>query len=266
MRIAKLYYPHGLPHDSVGYNFAKYMVRTLAFDPIDTRAEWLNRYARWLNDEQRSKLMSYGPYWYGKWALGEKLELHDIDRMELDIRTIEAFDVTPEQRKAANLKKDSSRQAKQRRAAGVRTREDYLAQCKSRTKPWLTEGFKCRRTWERHKALDPCRNSNPPPYCLNTNTDVSCDTPPSKAPPSDAVAGKRLPGSSKVPTPSHPWMPRLVAGLAVPGEQVPRALSNHDRRARAAAVEADVSKPSPAISTTPGASPMSYLVPMKEAA
>jgi hypothetical protein len=90
-----------------------------------------------------------------------------VDRMELDIRTIEAFDVTPEQREADNLRKDRERNDKKRRVAGIQTHEEYLAGCKSRTKPWLAAGFNCRSTWERHlkkaKEVD-CRNSNPPPY------------------------------------------------------------------------------------------------------
>ena len=99
--------------------------------------------------------LSYGPYWYGKWSLGDNLELHDIDRMELDVRTIEAFDVTPEQRAADNNKKNRERGDKNRSAAGVQTRDQYLAKCKSHTKPWLAAGFKCRRTWERHQKKGP---------------------------------------------------------------------------------------------------------------
>jgi hypothetical protein len=180
MRIMHRYYPNGLPHNGAGYKFAKYVCRTLAFDPIDRRAEWLDRNARWLDGTaERSRLLSYGPIWYGRWSLGDNLELHDIDRMELDVRTIEAFDVTPEQRAADNNKKNRERGDKNRRAAGVQTRDEYLATCKSHTKPWLAAGFKCRRTWERHqkKAQEgECRNSNTPPYSSIITTYVSCDT------------------------------------------------------------------------------------------
>jgi len=179
MRIMHRYYPNGLPHNGAGYKFAKYVCRTLAFDPIDKRESWLNRNAAWLDGtRERAKLLSYGPYWYGKWSLGDNLELHDIDRMELDVRTIEAFDVTPEQREADNDRKNRERGDKNRRAAGVQTRDEYLAKCKSHTKPWLAAGFKCRRTWERHqkKAQEgECRNSNTPPYSSYI-TDLSCDT------------------------------------------------------------------------------------------
>jgi hypothetical protein len=179
MRLMHRYYPNGLPHNGAGYKFAKYVCRTLAFDPIDRRESWLDRNAAWLDGSKgRAKLLSYGPYWYGKWSLGDNLELHDIDRMELDIRTIEAFDVTPEQREADNDRKNRERGDKNRRATGVQTRDEYLAKCKSHTKPWLAAGFKCRRTWERHqkKAQEgKCRNSNTPPYSSIT-TDSSCDT------------------------------------------------------------------------------------------
>ena len=172
------YYPNGLPHNGAGYKFAKYVCRTLAFDPIDREpmAEPQRGVAR---QADRDRLLSYGPYWYGKWSLGDNLELHDIDRMELDIRTIEAFDVTPEQREADNLRKDRERNDKNRRDAGVQTRDEYLAKCKSRTKPWLAAGFNCRSTWERHQKKakeEDCRNSNPSPYSSIIQADVSCDT------------------------------------------------------------------------------------------
>jgi hypothetical protein len=207
MRIMHRYYPNGLPHNGAGYKFAKYVCRTLAFDPIDRRAVWLDRNAQWLDGEERGRLLTYGPYWYGKWSLGDNLELHDIDRLELDIRTIEAFDVTPEQRETDNLRKDRERNDKKRRVSGIQTREEYLAGCKSRTKPWLAAGFNCRKTWERHqkKAQEAeCRNSNPPPYSSYIQTDLSCDTAddqannvvPFPAPPSQAdrqtVAGRQL--------------------------------------------------------------------------
>jgi hypothetical protein len=179
MRLMHRYYPNGLLHNGAGYKFAKYVCRTLAFDPIDRRADWLDRNALWLDSSDRGRLLSYGPYWYGKWSLGDNLELHDIDRMELDIRTIEAFDVTPEQREADNLKKNRERGDKNRRAAGVQTRDRYLAKCKSRTKPWLAAGFNCRSTWERHQKKankEDCRNSNTPPYSSIIVTDSSCGT------------------------------------------------------------------------------------------
>ena len=62
MRLMHRYYPNGLPHNGAGYKFAKYVCRTLAFDPIDRRAEWLNRNALWLDGADRSRLLSYGPY------------------------------------------------------------------------------------------------------------------------------------------------------------------------------------------------------------
>jgi hypothetical protein len=196
MRIMHRYYPNGLPHNGVGYKFAKYVCRTLAFDPIDDREQWLNRNAQWLDAAGRAKLLRYGPCWYGKRPLGDNLELHDIDRRELDIRTIEAFDVTPEQRKTDNLKNDRERQDKKRRQSGVRTRKQYLAACKSQTKPWLADGYKCRRTWERHKkalAEGVCRNSNPSPFFINTQTDVSCDS-------AGEIAGRPSPADNAQPS------------------------------------------------------------------
>ena len=42
-----------------------------------------------------------------------------------------------------------------RRRNGVRTRAEYEANSISKTKPWEAAGFKCRRTWERHRVASP---------------------------------------------------------------------------------------------------------------
>jgi hypothetical protein len=41
-----------------------------------------------------------------------------------------------------------------RRAAGKKTRAEYLAAARSKTQPWRTEGIS-RRTWYRHRGTSP---------------------------------------------------------------------------------------------------------------
>lgn len=55
---------------------------------------------------------------------------------------------------AAVARREIDRQRKQRKrkAEGVQPRADYEAASLSQTKPWLAVGFKCRRTWERHRS------------------------------------------------------------------------------------------------------------------
>jgi hypothetical protein len=49
-----------------------------------------------------------------------------------------------------------------RRKAGVKPRDEYLAEALSATKPWEDEGI-CRRTWERRRAERRALVENPVP-------------------------------------------------------------------------------------------------------
>jgi hypothetical protein len=149
MRIYKRQYPSGLPHNALGAKYAKYVCRTMAFDPVDRREQWLDCCARWLDADERRKILSLGPYWYGERSLGEHLELYDEDREHLKAWTVEAFDVTPEQRKAINREKNRKRLERRRRESGVKPREQWLADNHvSRTKAWLAVGMS-RAQWYR---------------------------------------------------------------------------------------------------------------------
>jgi hypothetical protein len=144
-------YPNGLPHNRLGVRYARYMCRTMAFDPIDRREQWLERHAPWLKGtKERADILSLGPYWYAPTSLAEHLELYDDERDDLDIRTIAAVDVTPEQRKEINREKDKKRKERERRKTGAKPRAQYLAASLSRTQPWKAEGIS-RSTWERRR-------------------------------------------------------------------------------------------------------------------
>jgi hypothetical protein len=111
------------------------------------------------------------------------LGLEYADRQRLAICTIGAIDMTKRQRtierKERKREKDRIRMAVQRRAAGIMSREDYLAESLSRSRPWEREGIK-RRQWERRRA----------------RRDASV-SPPQEALPSDGLAssGSEPPGS-----------------------------------------------------------------------
>jgi hypothetical protein len=154
--LTKIYrdqYPGQLPDNEVGFKYARYMCRTLAFfQSVEHRGKWLERYAPWMDDDDRAELAGMSAYWYSSRSLGQHLELYDEDRERLQAWMVEAVDVTPEQRKAINKDKHRRTQESARRKSGAVPREQYLAGAASRTKPWEMEGFKCRRTWERHKA------------------------------------------------------------------------------------------------------------------
>jgi hypothetical protein len=126
-----------------------------------------------------AEFLCYVPAWCGKWlpwaakseieevmyertkirfspltadALGHALLVSYDERCQLDLRTIGAHDVSKRQRtklqKAKRRERDRLAKQKKRRAAGAQTRDTYLAEANSTTKPWLAFGC-CRRTWER---------------------------------------------------------------------------------------------------------------------
>ncbi|MEM7303174.1 MAG: hypothetical protein AAF468_18995 [Pseudomonadota bacterium] len=84
----------------------------------------------------------------------ELLALRWRERVELSNRTIAACDVSPQRQKELakelNRKRARERRTQIRRAAGAQTRERYLSNSLSRTKPWKLEGIS-RRTWYRRK-------------------------------------------------------------------------------------------------------------------
>jgi hypothetical protein len=154
--LKRFYYdrfPDGmLPNNELGVKYARYMARTMAFSPIDEREAWLDRYAPWLiGTAHRVKILRLGPFYYSRFALGERLELDAEDRERLGIITIEPSGFTPEQCEQRKREKAAKRQEKRRRKDGAKPRHQWLAEHTiSRSEPWKVAGYRCRRTWERH--------------------------------------------------------------------------------------------------------------------
>ncbi len=68
-------YPGQLPDNDLGFKYARYMCRTLAFfQSVEHRKEWLARYAPWLEPNDRAELAGLSAYWYSARSLGEHLE------------------------------------------------------------------------------------------------------------------------------------------------------------------------------------------------
>jgi hypothetical protein len=130
-------FPNGLPHNGLGVKYARYMCRTLAFfETIERRERWLDRYTPWMDAEKRAAILDMAPHWYSQKSLGQHLELYDEDRERLGIRTIEAVDVSEEQREAINARKKIKTQERRRRRNGIKPREQYLESVKA-PEPWL---------------------------------------------------------------------------------------------------------------------------------
>ena len=99
-------YPGKLPDSELGVKYARYMCRTLAFfQSVEHREKWLERYAPWMGDEDRSHTAGQVPTGIRENPWGQHLELYDEDRERLKAWMIEAVDVTKEQRAAINRDK-----------------------------------------------------------------------------------------------------------------------------------------------------------------
>jgi hypothetical protein len=114
-------------------------------------------------------------------ALGRWLRLSDAMRTALGIRTIGSFDVSSRQRVLRRKERNRARKELKRRAAGSKSRVEYLAAAKSRAPPWVAEG-KSRSTWYRqrgvgqvrvHSPLSPRGTSPGTLYCSKTAPDLS---------------------------------------------------------------------------------------------
>ena len=152
-------YPNGLPHNRLGVKYARYMIRTLAFfETIERRERWLDRYTPWMDADKRAAILDMAPHWYSQKSLGQHLELYDVDRERLGIRTIEALDVTEEQREAINAGKKLKTQERRRRRNNIKPRGEYLASVKGP---------------ERWKALDMSRAKF---YRLGLHRETGSDT------------------------------------------------------------------------------------------
>jgi hypothetical protein len=139
MRIYREQFPNGLPHNGLGLKYSRYICRTMAFySTVEQRMQWLDRYAPWMNSEHRAKIANLSAHWYSKRSLGQHLELYDDDRERLQAWTIEAVDVSDEQRIDINKEKERRRGELRRRKDGAHAREQFLADNDtSRKKPWL---------------------------------------------------------------------------------------------------------------------------------
>jgi hypothetical protein len=84
-------------------------------------------------------------------TLGDRLRLTSEERHRLAICTIRPFDRTDAELEVQRKRKDAERKWRKRRAAKAKPREAWLANCKTKTKPWEKRGMS-RRTWYRKQA------------------------------------------------------------------------------------------------------------------
>jgi len=83
--------------------------------------------------------------------LGKRLRLTNAERQWFKLWTIRPHNMNKEELAAQRRSKDRERKRRQRRQHGCRSRTAYIAQSKSRQKPWEKQGIS-RRTWYRRQS------------------------------------------------------------------------------------------------------------------
>jgi hypothetical protein len=129
------------------------LVASMAFNPERMMRNTIAQWAPWLDKAGAAQLMddvNTTPMYLRKpdaRTLGDRLRLTDQERQDLAIVTIRPFDVSDEELEKRRKAKDAERKWRKRKAKGQRPREAWLANCKSRVKPWGHPSK--RRTWYR---------------------------------------------------------------------------------------------------------------------
>jgi hypothetical protein len=118
-------------------------------NPIGNWAPWMDKTeaAQMIDDVNQTPLYLRKP---NARVLGNRLRLTDYERQTLGIVTIRPFDVTDEELEKRRKAKDALRKWRERKARGQKPRDAWLANCKSRVKPWGHPSK--RRTWYRKRA------------------------------------------------------------------------------------------------------------------
>jgi hypothetical protein len=158
-RLLRSRYRYSLPDDDAGREDLRelLLLASLAYNPERSMGNTIQHWAPWMDKTEAEQLMddvNRTPDYLRKPSarvLGERLRLTSKERTELGIVTIRPFDMTDEQLLEQRKAKDAERKWRKRRATKMKPREAYLANCKSRTKPWEKRG-ETRRTWYRNEA------------------------------------------------------------------------------------------------------------------
>jgi hypothetical protein len=126
-------------------------------------------YAPWMEEEEKANLLEHvattPTYEKAKTSqeLGNMILLTNAERERLKLYSIRPHDLTPEQFEAQSNARKKAARAAQRRRDGVKTREQYLAECRDKPKPWLAENIS-RSAWERRRrkvATDKTQGQGP---------------------------------------------------------------------------------------------------------
>jgi hypothetical protein len=117
-------------------------------------------WAPWMGQQEALALIddiNRTPIWQRKpdgKMLGDRLRATNAQRERLKLWTIAACDMSEEEARKWRKAKERERRRQLRQLRGGKSRAEYEAQSKSKTKPWLALGIS-RRTWERRRDASP---------------------------------------------------------------------------------------------------------------
>ncbi|WP_315729129.1 hypothetical protein [Bradyrhizobium sp. SZCCHNS2015] len=145
-----------LPEDDSGRDDAFVMAHHLARLAGDQRrniALWMRSWAPWMRPTEVEQLIDAVLAKPRRWRadpIGKKINLRDVDRTRLGIKTIGAADVSKQQRAARRKAQKREDMKRRRTASGTKPRAEYEAQSIAQSKPWIAEGVS-RATWYRRQ-------------------------------------------------------------------------------------------------------------------
>ena len=167
LRIAELHrlfrhrYGHVLPDDDSGRDDVQIMAHhlaKLADNPRKRIKSFVELSAPWMTANETAALIDRITSQPIRWRadkLAHRLNLTEVDRRQLGIRTIGAVDMSKQEREQARKLRDRQRKRQKRRAAKKQLRADYIAtHSTNRTKPWIAAGIS-RRSWYRRHGTSP---------------------------------------------------------------------------------------------------------------
>ena len=160
-RLFRDRYGPALPDDDAGREDLRelLLLASMAFNPERNMRNVLSQAAPWMVRAETAQLIddvNRTPIYLRKPSariLGDRLRLTSEERHRLAIRTIRPFDRTDAQLEADRKAKDAQRKWRKRRAAEMKPRDAWLANCKSRLKPWERAKMS-RTTWYRKRAKE----------------------------------------------------------------------------------------------------------------
>jgi len=133
------------------------LVASMAYNPERMMRITIANWAPWMDKAETAQMIddvNRAPTYLRKpnaRTLGDRLRLTDHERTTLAIQTIRPFDLTDKQLIERRKARDAERKWRKRRAAKMKPRDAWLANCKSRTRPWQRKD-QSRAQWYRDEA------------------------------------------------------------------------------------------------------------------